>query len=163
MAYGSTTVPVERSQGEIRKLLIRFGAERLAFGEERDDTGRRWAAVTFQAKVYAVCMRVPLKLVDEREVSERARRSISRTRAEICDQLYEQEERRTWRVLAWNLKARMVAVEEGVETFEEAFLAHLLDPRSGRTVYEHLAEDGHIELPAPLLALPAPDDAEVVA
>lgn len=163
MAYASTTVPVERSQGEIRKLLIRFGAARLAFGEERDDMGQRWAAVTFQAKVYAVRMRVPLKPVDEREVTAKYQRARSRTRDEIRDQLYEQEERRIWRVLAWNLKARMVAVEEGIETFEEAFLAHLLDPRSGRTVYEHLAEDGHIELPAPLLALPAPEDAEVVA
>ena len=59
--------------------------------------------------------------------------------------------------MAWNLKARMVAVEENVETFEQAFLAHLLDPRSGRTIYEHLAEDGHVELPAPLLALPSPE------
>jgi hypothetical protein len=156
MAYESTSVSVERSQGEIRKLLVRFGAQRLAFGEERDDAGQRWAAVTFQAKVYAVRMRVPLKLVDEREVNVKYRRARSRTRDEIRDQLYEQEEKRIWRVLAWNLKARMVAVEESVETFEEAFLAHLLDPRSGRTVYEHLAEDGRIELPAPLLALPAP-------
>jgi hypothetical protein len=60
-------------------------------------------------------------------------------------------------VLAWNLKARMVAVEEGVESFEEAFLAHLVDPASGRTVYEQLAEEGRIELPAPLLALPVGD------
>ena len=92
----------------------------------------------------------------------KAQRAHTRTADEIRDQLYEQEEKRIWRVLAWNLKARMVAVEEGLETFEEAFLPHLLDPRSGRTIYEHLAEEGHVELPAPLLALPAPDDAEVV-
>ena len=64
--------------------------------------------------------------------------------------------------MAWNLKARMVAVEEEVETFEQAFLPHLLNPQTGRTIYEQLAEDGHVELPAPLLALPAPEDAEVV-
>jgi hypothetical protein len=162
MAYASTTVPVERSQGEIRKLLIAFGCDRLAFGEERDDAGQRWAAVTFKAKLYAVRMKVPLKLVDEREVRAKAQRAHTRTADEIRDGLYEQEERRIWRVLAWNLKARMVAVEEGLETFEEAFLPHLLDPRSGRTIYEHLAEEGRVELPAPLLALPAPKDAEVV-
>jgi hypothetical protein len=32
MAYESTTVPVERSQGEIRKLLIGFGCERRVSG-----------------------------------------------------------------------------------------------------------------------------------
>ena len=152
-AYASTTVPVERSQGEIRKLLIRFGAERLAFGEERDDTGQRWAAVTFQAGAHGVRMRVPLKLVDERTVTAKYQRARLKSRDEIRDQLYDQEERRIWRVLAWNLKARMVAVEEEVETFEEAFLAHLLDPRTGRTIYESLAEEGRVELAAPLLAL----------
>ena len=156
-AYGSTTVPVERSQGEIRKLLVRSGAQRLAFGEERDETGQRWAAVTFQAGAHAVRMRVPLKLIDERAVNLKYSRARTRNRDEIRDQLYEQEERRIWRVLAWNLKARLVAVEEGVETFEEAFLAHLLDPRTGRTIYEQLAEDGRVELAAPLLALPAGD------
>jgi hypothetical protein len=38
----------------------------------------------------------------------------------------EQEARRIWRVMAWNLKARLISVEEGVETFAEAFLAHLV-------------------------------------
>jgi hypothetical protein len=154
-AYSTTTVAVERSQAEIRKLLIRHGAQRLAFGEERDDTGQRWAAVTFQAGLHAVRMRVPLKLVDERTVVAKFQRTRTKTRDEIRDELYEQEERRIWRVLAWNLKARLVAVEEELETFEEAFLAHLLDPRSGRTIYEQLAEEGRVELPAPLLALPA--------
>lgn len=45
MAYESTTVPVERSQGEIRKLLIRHQVAQLAFGEDRDETGQRWAAL----------------------------------------------------------------------------------------------------------------------
>jgi len=154
-AYATTTVPVERSQGEIRKLLVSHGVERLAFGEERDDTGQRWAMVTFQGGIHAVRLRVPLKLVDERTVMAKYQRARSKTRDDIRNELYAQEERRIWRVLAWNLKARLVAVEEGVETFEEAFLAHLLDPRSGRTIYEHLAEEGHVELGAPLLALPS--------
>lgn len=63
----------------------------------------------------------------------------------------EQEARRIWRVLAWNLKARLEAVEEGVETFEEAFLAHLLDETTGETVFEQLARTGRVELGEPLL------------
>jgi hypothetical protein len=158
MAYETTTVPVERSQAELRKLLAQYGASRFAFGEERDETtGERHAAVTFVRGTYAVRMRVPLKQVDERVVSSRYSRARTKTRDQIRDEQYEQEERRIWRVLAWNLKARMVAVEEGVESFEEAFLAHLVDPASGRTVYEQLAEEGRIELPAPLLALPVGD------
>lgn len=155
MAYESTSVPVERSQGEVRKLLVRYGAQRLAFGEERDDSGQRWAAVTFQADRHAVRLKVPLKRVNEGDVTDKYMRSRTKTKDEVRDAMYEQEKKRIWRVLAWNLKARMVAVEENVETFEEAFLAHLLNPQTGRTIYEQLAEDGHVELAAPLLALPS--------
>lgn len=155
MAYESTSVPVEKSQGQIRKLLAGQGSSRLAFGEERDDQGQRWAAVTFVLGAHAVRLRVPLKPVDEREVRSKLMRARTKTQDEIRDTLYEQEEKRIWRVLAWNLKARMVAVQEGVETFEEAFLAHLLDAQTGRTIYEQLADTGRVQLAQPLLALPA--------
>jgi hypothetical protein len=155
MAYESTSVPVERSQGEIRKLLAKHGAGRFAFGEERDDVGQRWAAISFTYGGHAVRMRVPLKLVDERAVSTKYMRARTKSKDDIRNELYEQEEKRIWRVLAWNLKARLVAVEEGVETFEEAFLAHLVDQQTGRTIYQSLAEEGHVQLAAPLLALPS--------
>jgi hypothetical protein len=158
MAYESTSVPVDRSQGQIRKLLNEAGASRLAFSEERDDDGRRWAAVAFVIGVHGVRLRVPLKPVDEREVRVKLRRARTKTEHQIRDELYEQEERRIWRVLAWNLKARMVAVTEEVETFEEAFLAHLLDPRTGTTIYEQLSQQGRVELAQPL-ALPPGGDA----
>jgi hypothetical protein len=154
-AYATTNVPVEKSQAEIRKLLQRFGVDRLAFGEERDDNKQRWAAVTFQTRALGVRMRVPLKQVSEHDVRSRAVRARSKTVDEIRNDMYAQEERRIWRVLAWNLKARLVAVDEGLESFEEAFLPHLIDPRTNRTIYQHLAEDGRVELPGPLLALPA--------
>ena len=159
MAYESTSVPVERSQGQIRKLLSGAGASRLAFAEERDDDGQRWAAVQFVVGLHAVRLRVPLKPVDEREVRAKLNRSRTKTIDEIRDVLYEQEERRIWRVLAWNLKARMVAVDEQVETFEEAFLAHLLDPQTNRTIFEQLADTGTVQLAQPLLALTAGDSA----
>ena len=84
-AYGSTTVPVERSQGEIRKLLIRAQVGQLAFGEDRDETGQRWAAVTFRHGALAVRIRVPLKVIDERTVSAKYQRARSKGRDEIRD------------------------------------------------------------------------------
>ena len=155
-AYATTSVPVEKSQTEIRKLLQRFEVRRLAFGEERDESEVRWVAVTFEARALAVRMRVPLKQVNEHDVRAKTLRSRTKGVVEVRNDMYAQEERRIWRVLAWNLKARLVAVEEGLETFEEAFLPHLIDPRTNRTIYEQLATDGRVELPGPLLALPAP-------
>lgn len=159
MAYEGTAVPVEKSQGQIRKLLSGAGASRLAFGEERDDDGIRWAAVTFVVGAHAIRLRVPLKKVSEREVNDKHYRSRTKTKDQCRDALYEQEEKRIWRVLAWNLKARMVAVDEGVETFEEAFLAHLLDAQTGQTIYEQLAHTGTVQLAQPLLALTAGSEA----
>ena len=49
-AYATTSVPVERSQTEIRTLLQRFGVERLAFGEERCPPLLIPVAVTFQTR-----------------------------------------------------------------------------------------------------------------
>lgn len=153
MAYETTTVPVERSQGELRKLLAGYGCDRFAFGEETDSAGMRWAAVSFGRTGRQVRMRVPHKPVDARKVSQKLMRSRSKTRADVEAEMVDQEGRRIWRVMAWNLKARLVAVEEGVETFEEAFLAHLLDERTGMTIFEQLAQTGSVELDRPLMGL----------
>lgn len=151
MAYETTTVPVEKSQGEIRKFLAGHSAASFAFGEETDSAGMRWAAVSFAHGGYRVRMRVPHKPIDERAVRAKLMRARSRTRDVLEHEMAEQEARRIWRVQAWNLKARLVAVEEGVETFEEAFLAHLIDEQTGQTIYEQLARDGRVDLAAPLL------------
>lgn len=153
MAYESTTVPVEKSQGEIRRLLADHGAAQFAFGEETDSAGVRWAAVSFAHAGHAVRMRVPHKPIDETVVRRKAQRARTRTREDFANELLEQEARRIWRVMSWNLKARLVAVEEGVETFEEAFLAHLLDRETGMTIYEQLARTGRVELNQPLMPL----------
>lgn len=157
-AYATTTVPVERSQAEIRKLLTDYGCSRFAFGEETDSASVRWAAVSFAHAGHAVRMRVPHKPLDEKALQAKARRARTQTFDDFQSAAIEQEAKRIWRVMAWNLKARLVAVEEGVETFEEAFLAHLVDERTGRTIFQQLVEDGRVELVAPLrpALLPGP-------
>jgi hypothetical protein len=152
MAYETTTVSVENSQAAIRKLLVGYGCEDFQFGESRRD-GDRIAAIGFRSRDRAVRMRVTLKPPKPMDVSKKVTRARSKTREDIIEELYEQEARRIWRVLHWNLKTRMEAIAEGVETFEEAFLAHLLDERTGRTIYESLVDDGRVELAAPLLQL----------
>jgi hypothetical protein len=155
MAYETTTVAVEKSQGEIRGLLAKHKAQRFAFGEESGDDGRQWAAVTFSHGGFTVRMRVPHKALDRRKVSDKANRATRRTFSDVEAEMAEQEAKRIWRVMAWNLKARLVAVEEELETFEEAFLAHLIDPSTGETIYEQLRDTGCVTLASPLLALPA--------
>jgi hypothetical protein len=144
MAYAGTTVPVEKSQGEVRKLLTDFGATRFVFGEEVDDDGVRWALVQFSRRDMMVRLRVPHKALDERAIRAKVQRARSKTTEDFRAELDEQEAKRIWRVIAWNLKARMVSVEEGVETFEEAFFSHIVTP-TGETVWE-AATAGHLVL-----------------
>jgi hypothetical protein len=153
MAYESTTVAVEKSQGEIRGLLTRHGAARFAFGEEVDDAGVRWAAVTFSHAALLVRIRVPHKPIDRRALSTKLQRARSKDARTIELEMNEQEARRIWRVMAWNLKARLISVEEGVETFAEAFLAHIVDPATNRTVYDHLSDTGSIDFGHPIAGL----------
>lgn len=148
MAYETTDVAVEKSQGEIRKLLFAHGAANFSFGEGLVD-GVSWAIVEFVHHDQRVRIRVPHKVINQRLLADKIRRAQSRTPDQIKRDLVEQEARRIWRVLFHGLKARLVSVEESVETFEEAFLAHLVDPASDRTLWEQaqgLIESGALKV-----------------
>ncbi len=152
-AYASTSVPVTKSQGEIRELLAKHGCQEFGFGEAIDENGVPWAAVTFRHNHVAVRLRVPLKKPKAGELAAKVRRARSKTEDEIRFEVMEQEAKRIWRVMAHNLKARMVAVDEEVETFEEAFLAHIVNIDTGMTIYEQLVQQGEVQLASPLLQL----------
>lgn len=53
--------------------------------------------------------------------------------------LIEKETDRLWRALALGIKGKLVMVEEGIETLEEAMYAHIVNPGTGRTVYEEIS------------------------
>lgn len=170
MAYETTAVPVEKSQGEIRKLLYQHRASNFAFTETQHE-GQRWAAIDFVLHEQRVRIRVPLKEPSAALIRQKVQRARTKTGADIEREMFEQEAKRIWRVMFHTLKARLVSVQEGVETFEEAFLSHLVDPVTGLTMWE--AVKGAVEagalrsggpglMTAPLLELNAADDADVV-
>jgi len=82
---------------------------------------------------------------------------IQRTPAQVKPALAA-EERRRWLALLLVIKAKLEAVESGIITFEEEFLAHVVMP-DGRTVLQHVQVpierayiEGHVR---PLLGLEA--------
>lgn len=149
MAYETTTVTVEKSQGEIRKLLQRFGADNFQFAEGRTASETQAVAVQFVHNNHVVMMSVDLKEPDNAALKGKARRARTKTLDDFYAEHFAQEARRIWRVLYHSLKARMVAVEEGVEEFEQAFLAHLVDPSNGQTLWsriEPIVTAGHFQV-----------------
>lgn len=142
MAYESTTVSVSSSQEHIRKVLRGHGAVRTAFGESYEDTDDETAAghaaVEFVHQDTMVRVFATLRRPAPKVIADKVNRSRSKDRATIEADLIEQEAKRIWRVLHWTIKARMEAVSEGLETFEQAFLPHIVDPATDRTLWERI-------------------------
>jgi len=102
--YAHTTkVPVNQTKGDIEKLVKQHGA--TAFGI-LENVGQVQV-------VFAMNGRNILFKVAEPEI--------------------EQERRARWRCLLLSIKSKLESAKVGIETFEEAFLAHTVMP-NGQTV-----------------------------
>lgn len=106
MSYARRTyVPVSQSRSEIERLVGRYGADQ--FGSASDTEGKR-AMVQFRLGGWMLRFILPL------------------------DVKTEQQERTRWRALLLVIKAKLEAVETGITTVEQEFLAHIVTP-SGET------------------------------
>lgn len=119
-----TSVSSEKSRAEIERTLSRYGADSFFYGTQ---SGR--AVVAFEAFARRVRFELSLPRRDEFAETEtgRARSPASQESA------YEQAVRQRWRALALVIKAKLEAVESGITTFEDEFLAHIVLP-GGETV-----------------------------
>ena len=115
MTYAATTsVPVDRTRNEIERTLMRYGAKGFAYGMEADR-----AMVGFQTADRRIRFVLPLA-------------RLARTSESQHDQMV----RSRWRALLLSIKAKLEAVESGIETFDEAFMSHIVMP-NGQTMAEH--------------------------
>lgn len=142
-----TEVSVEKSQLELQQVLRKYGATGYAMGWS--EVG---GVVQFQAQARQIKFLMPSP--DEKNFAYTKTRQ-RRTAAQVKTALAA-EERRRWRALLLVIKAKLEAVESGIVTFEQEFLAHVVMP-DGRTVHEHTQEpierayvEGHVR---PLLAV----------
>jgi hypothetical protein len=125
-----TKVSVDRSLSEIERTVDRWGATSFAYG--RQDTK---GMIGFTLRDRQIRFVVPLPEASSKEftLSETGRRRTdSAARA-----AYEQAVKARWRALSVVIKAKLVAVEEGIVTFEEEFGMHMVLP-NGSTVAEHI-------------------------
>jgi hypothetical protein len=123
----STDVSAEKSEMDIKRVLRQHGADTVATVET---SGR--AQVLFEMKGRRIVF--ALELPDRRspEFTHQPVRGGRRS-ATAAEAVYEQAVRQRWRALHLVIRARLEAIEAGIETFEEAFLAHIQLP-SGETV-----------------------------
>lgn len=124
-----TDVSQSRSKEEIERLIERYGADQFVSGWRK---GQAMISFTLHNKIVRILL--PLPDPDDEEFRKtptgRARRDGS------VNEHYHREVRRRWRSLALVIKAKLEAVESGITTFEQEFLAHIVMP-DDRTVAEH--------------------------
>lgn len=107
-----TRVTVERSRAEIEKLLDRFGADQFGYASSTTH-----AQVMFRAHGRTIRFDLPLSVTNnEREKAQR--------------------DRAAWRALVLSIKAKCVAVESEIVTFDVEFMPQTVMP-DGRTVAQH--------------------------
>ena len=130
MAYATnTTVSVAKTEGEIKDMLLRHGATATAFAQDQER-----ALVMFHMNERHITFRLPLPRLDDKAFARDGRNNLRTPEARL--KLWEQACRSRWRGLLLCIKAKLESVESRIETFEDAFLAHIQMP-DGLTVGDH--------------------------
>jgi hypothetical protein len=126
MAFAEgTSVPVGRTKDEIERLVTKYGATRFASGWKDDGV----VGISFAAKGRLVRFTLQLPTSKNAPVTSRSFNSISTW--------IDRETRRRWRCLLLVIKGKLDAVESGISTFDEQFLAHVVGP-GNMTFYEYV-------------------------
>jgi len=128
-----TDVSSERTRAEIERTLIRFGADSFISGWERGQ-----ATIVFEMRNLRVLFRLPMPDRNDRGFTHTNHATPRKRSADAAAEAWEQATREKWRELALIIKAKLVAVDSGVVTFEQEFGMHVLLP-DGNTVGDHLA------------------------
>lgn len=126
----NTAVSSERSKAEIERLLVRYGATSFVSGWQGDK-----AAISFEMRNRRIKFVLPLPSKTAKEFTHTPGRGNRRSDSDAY-RAWEQATRQRWRALALVCKAKLEAVESGITTFEDEFMAHIVMP-DGRTVSEH--------------------------
>ena len=125
MKYAKRTgVDPTRSKAQIERTLTRYGADQFFYAQE---AGRVVVGFRMHGKVVRIEMRIPM--AEEFSVSGKGRKRSK----PAMDVAWAQAVRQHWRALELVIKAKLEAVESGITTFEQEFMAHLVLP-DGQTV-----------------------------
>jgi len=150
----NTDVSSDRSRAEIEKILRRYGADSFVYGWQEAN-----AMIGFSFNKRNIRFVLPIPDKNDPEFSTTP---AGRKRRNILAQetAWEQACRQRWRALALVIKAKLEAVESGITTFEDEFLAHIVLPGGqsiGQFIIPRLEESFRTNRAAALLPAPKKD------
>ena len=130
MSYAEkTSVAFEKSIAEIVTLIKKSGASQIAQFE-----GESEFAVQFTLADRLIRFRLPLPSINGIPLRNGRHQAYSQKQR---GELLNQQIRSRGRALLLVIKAKMESVESGIETIEQAFLAHVV-MANGQTVFERI-------------------------
>lgn len=138
-----TKTSIEASESQIKKMLQKEGAERIALLEERDR-----AIVAFELKERSIRFNLPLPSKSEKRFAMywvNQHGALAQRSESAAADLWVQACRERWRALHLCIKAKLESIAQNIETFDEAFLAHVVMP-DGYTVGEHTIQEMRAQL-----------------
>lgn len=115
-----TSVSAERTQAEISETVRKYGAEGYMSGWEGNQ-----AMIAFRARGRQVRFVLTLPERGDAQFSHTETGRVRTDRAAV-EKAWDQEVRRRWRALGLCIKAKLEAVESGIASFDEEFMAHLV-------------------------------------
>lgn len=117
-----TTVSSEQSRMEIERTLTRYGADQFVYASEPAR-----AIIIFRLNGRRIRFDLPLPDRKSPEFTEytQGRSRFARTEP-AAERLWEQACRQRWRALALVIKAKLEAVDVGITSAEDEFLAHTM-------------------------------------
>lgn len=131
----NTTVSIAKSRAEIEQLVFKYAGRDTNFSFAQM---KGLAAILFTAHGRQVKFTVPTTTQEEGAEKAKHKRCLHPSDAQI-DAWRDKEERRRWRALLLIIKAKLEAVESGIHTFEQEFLAHIV-VEDTTTIYERIVQ-----------------------
>lgn len=132
-----TQVSIAQSQADIKTLLQRFGAKSFATMEDEKRIGIAFVLDLGEKGQRRVLYSVDLPEVSSMTPQARNGVTVGKSIATLTKTRYETEIARIWRTLFLGIKGKLVMVEEGIETVDQAFFANILVGNAG-TVYNEV-------------------------
>jgi hypothetical protein len=126
-----TSVTPGRSREEIDKMLRKYGATGFGYAEQDDNAAA--LMFTLSGRTYRYLVAMP-KLSDFTHSSRFAYARNGQTQAKAA---YELAVREKWRAIVATIKGKLIAVDTGIETFEEIFMARTV-MTNGQVVADYI-------------------------
>lgn len=127
--YEGTTTTIASSRDAIESLLKKAGCKNISHHNEQPADDITAVYVEFRHKEngadYEYRLRVPVDM-----------KALQRKTGETWEKAETRELMRVWRVLYWQTKRRLEAVEEGVSEWRREFGWDTVEPNSGLTVWD---------------------------